>query len=62
VGFGRQHHRRKIRNAEWNPVECRFVSKLDFWQGKLLSYGDRLIYKLGLNQFGNVYAFLLGNT
>jgi hypothetical protein len=28
-------HHRKIQNVEWNPVECRFVSKLGCWEGKL---------------------------
>jgi hypothetical protein len=36
-------HYRKLRNAEWNTVESRFVAKLGCWQGKLLSYGDRLV-------------------
>jgi hypothetical protein len=35
-------HYRKLRNAEWNLVESRFVAKLGCWQGKLLSYGDQL--------------------
>jgi hypothetical protein len=30
-------------NKELNPVEDRFEKKLGCWQGKLLSYGDRLI-------------------
>ena len=36
-------HYRKLRNSEWNPVECRFDGKLGCWKGKLLSYGDRLV-------------------
>jgi hypothetical protein len=36
-------HYRKLRNSEWNPVESRFNAKLGSWQGKMLSYGDRLI-------------------
>jgi hypothetical protein len=37
-------HYTKLKNSEWNPVETRFMSKLGFWQGKLLSYGDRLVF------------------
>jgi hypothetical protein len=36
-------HYRKLKNSEWNPVECRFGAKLGCWRSKLLSYGDRLI-------------------
>jgi hypothetical protein len=36
-------HYRKLLNKEWNPVETRFERKLGCWQGKLLSYGDRLV-------------------
>ena len=36
-------HHRKLLNKEWNPVENRFEKKLGCWQGKLLSYGDRLV-------------------
>ena len=36
-------HYRKLLNKEWNPVERRFEKKLGCWQGKLLSYGDRLV-------------------
>jgi hypothetical protein len=36
-------HYRALRNAEWNPVETRFASKLSCWRGKMLSYGDRLV-------------------
>jgi hypothetical protein len=36
-------HFRKLTNAEWITVENRFSSKLGCWQGKLLSYGDRLV-------------------
>jgi hypothetical protein len=36
-------HYRRLLNKEWNPVEDRFEKKLGCWQGKLLSYGDRLI-------------------
>jgi hypothetical protein len=36
-------HHRKLSNAEWAMVENRFVGKLGCWQGKLLSYGDRLV-------------------
>jgi hypothetical protein len=36
-------HYRRLINKEWNPVENRFEKKLGCWQGKLLSYGDRLI-------------------
>jgi hypothetical protein len=36
-------HYRKLLNREWNPVENRFERKLGCWQGKLLSYGDRLV-------------------
>ena len=36
-------HYRKLRNAEWYPIECRFAGKLGCWSGKLLSYGDRLV-------------------
>jgi hypothetical protein len=35
-------HHRNLCNAEWNPVESRFVSKFG-WQSNLLSYGDRLV-------------------
>jgi hypothetical protein len=34
---------KKIQNAEWNPVEGRFVSKLGCWQSNFLLYGDRLV-------------------
>jgi hypothetical protein len=34
---------RKLRNAEWNPVEVRFAGKLSCWQSKLLSHRDRLV-------------------
>jgi hypothetical protein len=36
-------HHRTLKNSEWNPVETRFQGKLGCWQGKLLSYGDRLV-------------------
>ena len=36
-------HYRTLRNAEWNPIENRFSSKLGCWRSKLLSYGDRLV-------------------
>jgi hypothetical protein len=36
-------HHRTLRNAEWNPVESRFASKLGCWRSKMLSYGDRLV-------------------
>ena len=36
-------HYRKLLNKEWNSVEKRFGNKLGCWQGKLLSYGDRLV-------------------
>jgi hypothetical protein len=36
-------HHRILRNAEWNPVETRFASKLGCWRSKMLSYGDRLV-------------------
>jgi hypothetical protein len=36
-------HYRKLRNSEWNLVESHFVAKLRCWQGKLLSYDDRLV-------------------
>ena len=36
-------HYRKLRNAEWYPIECRFADKLGCWKGKMLSYGDRLV-------------------
>ena len=36
-------HYRKLLNKDWNPVENRFERKLGCWQGKLLSYGDRLV-------------------
>jgi hypothetical protein len=36
-------HHRKLTNAEWVAVENRFANKLGCWQGKLLSYGDRLV-------------------
>jgi hypothetical protein len=36
-------HYRRLLNKELNPVEDRFEKKLGSWQGKLLSYGDRLI-------------------
>jgi hypothetical protein len=36
-------HYRTLRNAEWNPIETRFASKLGCWRSKLLSYGDRLV-------------------
>jgi hypothetical protein len=35
-------HYRTLRNAEWNPIENRFASKLVCWRSKMLSYGDRL--------------------
>jgi hypothetical protein len=35
-------HYRRLLNKEWNPVENWFEKKLGCWQGKLLSYGDRL--------------------
>jgi hypothetical protein len=34
-------HYRKLRNAEWYPIECCFAGKLGCWKGKMLSYGDR---------------------
>jgi hypothetical protein len=36
-------HYRKLKNYEWNPVECRFERKLGSLAGKLLSFGDRLV-------------------
>jgi hypothetical protein len=36
-------HHRILRNAEWNPVESRFASKLGCRRSKMLSYGDRLV-------------------
>jgi hypothetical protein len=36
-------HHRKLCNAEWNPVEGRFASKLGSRQSNLLSYWDRLV-------------------
>ena len=36
-------HYRRLRNDEWQPVECRFEDKLGCWKGKKLSYGDRLV-------------------
>ena len=36
-------HYRRLRNDEWQPVECRFEGKLGCWKGKMLSYGDRLV-------------------
>jgi hypothetical protein len=36
-------HYRRLRNSEWNPVETRLMKKLGCWQGKFLSYGDRLV-------------------
>jgi hypothetical protein len=36
-------HYRTLRNAEWNPIENRFASKLGCWRSKMLSYGDRLV-------------------
>jgi hypothetical protein len=36
-------HYRRLLNKEWNPVENFFEKKLSCWQGKLLSYGDRLV-------------------
>ena len=36
-------HFRKLCNAEWYPIECRFAGKLGCWKGKLISYGDRLV-------------------
>ena len=41
--LGIQIHHRKLLNKGWNPVENRFEKKLGCWQGKLLSYGDRLV-------------------
>jgi hypothetical protein len=35
-------HYRTLRNAEWNPIENRFASKLGCWWSKMLSYGDRV--------------------
>lgn len=35
-------HFRTLCNAEWNPIENRFASKLGCWRSKMLSYGDRL--------------------
>jgi hypothetical protein len=36
-------HYRRLLNKEWSSVETRFERKLGCWQGKLLSYGDRLV-------------------
>jgi hypothetical protein len=36
-------HYRTLKNAEWNPIECRFASKLSCRRSKMLSYGDRLV-------------------
>jgi hypothetical protein len=36
-------HYRRLLNKEWNPVADRFEKKLGCWEGKLLSYGDRII-------------------
>jgi hypothetical protein len=36
-------HYSTLRNAEWNPIKSRFISKLGCWRSKLLSYGDRLV-------------------
>jgi hypothetical protein len=36
-------HHRKLKNSDWNPVKLCFEGKLGWWQGKLLSYGDRLV-------------------
>jgi hypothetical protein len=36
-------HYRTLRNAEWNPIKSRFISKLGCWRSKLLSHGDRLV-------------------
>jgi hypothetical protein len=32
-----------LQNGEWKLVEDRFEGKLGCWQGKFLSYGDRLV-------------------
>jgi hypothetical protein len=37
-------HFRKLKNSEWKLLEERFEKKLASWIGKLLSYGDRLIF------------------
>jgi hypothetical protein len=36
-------HYRRLRNAERNPIEKRFASKLGCWRSKMMSYGDRLV-------------------
>jgi hypothetical protein len=36
-------HYRNLKSSEWNPVESHFEGKLGCWDGKILSYGDRLV-------------------
>ena len=36
-------HHRKLSNKEWKCIENRFGKKLNYWKGKLMSYGGRLI-------------------
>ena len=36
-------HYRRLRNAEWKPVEERLQIRLNSWKGKLLILGGRLI-------------------
>jgi hypothetical protein len=36
-------HYRRLLNGEWKPIEGQFEWKLGCWQGKFLSYGDKLV-------------------
>ena len=47
-------HHRKWLNEEGNPVETNFEQKLGCWQGKLLSYGDRIVL---INLFLSVFRW-----
>jgi hypothetical protein len=54
-------HYRRLLNKEWNPVENRFQNKLGCWQGKLFSYGDRLVL-INSVLTSHVFAILLENS
>jgi hypothetical protein len=36
-------HHRKLLNKDWKYVEERFQKRLNFWRGKMLSVGGRLV-------------------
>jgi hypothetical protein len=42
--LGILNHVRRIKNGEWKLAEDKFEQKLSSSTGKLLSYGDRLIF------------------